>query len=139
MELRNRDTGKWEPTHLYKTSSYRQNALDEVYAYDTRNYQLFGVLAGVRSMTEPIVEPRGIPNDVNTTILSEWDEECQWSHTPTWYTLYELRLAAKDKKRYTKDERVLLKDFIHHIEFVVDAYWFFDSDSNVRVVIWFDD
>jgi len=33
--------------------------------YPGRNYEVFGHLAGVRSSTEPVVEPRGVPEDMS--------------------------------------------------------------------------
>lgn len=51
-----------------------------------RNYELFGLLAGVRSDNpSPIVPPRGAPAD-----LMDSDESWDVWHTVTWYTLDEL-------------------------------------------------
>ena len=62
---------------------------------ESRNYSLFGILAGVRGDGPPIVEPRGYPsdfevgedNDHPTDIETEWREDGRvWvgDHTHSW-------------------------------------------------------
>ena len=101
---------------------------------------LFGILAGVRYTPEhgPIAEPRGLCIDAAIEVHDKWADDKQWCHTPSWYTLQELRLASKDKKRFSKEERQTLKYFISCIDFMVDADWSFTDDPNVRVDFWFD-
>ncbi len=62
-----------------------------------RNYNLFGILAGVRDRFAPtIAEPRGIPEDVSKGIAAQWKLSADYAHTPSYYTLQEL-LEAQDK------------------------------------------
>lgn len=61
--------------------------------YNSRNYSLFYLLAGVRGPEdfEPISEPRGLPNDLSATVrLSVEGWECD-AHSRTWFTLAELQ------------------------------------------------
>lgn len=54
--------------------------------YGDRNYDVFGVLAGVRGRCAPIVEPRGCPDDVSDAVRYG----NSWDHTPSWYLVSEL-------------------------------------------------
>ena len=105
VEHRNRE-GNWVPIQMqvrYGTWDGKDGCRD-VYPVDIRNYQLFGILAGVRFCpADPIVEPRGIPSDVSDYVRGKYEEnEDDW-HTPSWYSLYELKLAVKDKDRYDEE------------------------------------
>lgn len=101
---------------------------------------MFGVLAGVRYEPENgcIVTPRGIKADAATEVYEQWESEKEYCHTAGWFTLAELRLAAKDKERYTKEERQSLKPLIHGIEFMVDASWEWADDMDIRFDFYFD-
>lgn len=123
---------------MYVPDKYTPGRLREVEPYNGRCYIMFGVLAGVRYIVEPIVQPRGIPNDISHEVLCDWEQEEDSCHTPSWLTLAELRLATKDKKRYNKEERQSLKPLINGIDFMVDASWRYVEDSEVRLVFWFD-
>ena len=63
--------------------------------YDTRNYDLFAILANVRNGRGfagtdtgdgfvPLCEPRGLPDDMSAELVKE-AEGCD--HTPSWVTL----------------------------------------------------
>ena len=138
VEVYNRETQKWEKIYMYVPDKYTPGRLCEVEPYNGRRYMMFGVLAGIRYMVEPIVQPRGIPNDVSHGVLCDWEQEEDWCHTPSWLTLAELRLATKDKERYNKEERRSLRPLIDGIDFIVDASWRYVEDSEVRLVFWFD-
>lgn len=139
VECRNHDTGKWEPIVMQLMSPIRYSDSDqEVSCYNGRNYMLFGVLAGVRYLCDPIVDPRGIPYDASDYVKDKYKKYEDNYHTPSWLTLAELRLAAKDKRHYNKEERNGLKSLIHGIEFMADQAWFFGNDMDIRVVFWFD-
>src|SRR4051812_30953049 len=59
--------------------------------YSDRNYDLFGVLAGVRGDDDyfiPIELPRGLPEDVCPEVLEDYRVLC--GHSCSWYTLKEL-------------------------------------------------
>lgn len=138
VEIYDRDKQRWEKIYMYTPNRWNFGKLREVEPYVGRSYTMFGVLAGVRAMTEPIVQPRGIPANASNGVLEDWDNESSWCHTPSWLTLAELRVATKDKKRYNKEERKSLIPLIDGIDFMVDNSWFFKEDSEVRVVFWFD-
>ena len=55
--------------------------------YDSRNYCLFTVLAGVRGVEgiEPIAEPRGMPEDADPLVAASYPE-----HSESWLTLKEI-------------------------------------------------
>ena len=69
---------------------------EQVPIYNNRNYDLFALLAGVRSSSNivPIDEPRGIPDDVCEFIQSEFDKWHDDAHTPSFFTLAELKEAS---------------------------------------------
>lgn len=131
--------GHWKRVHLYRVDKYK-NSLREVEPYNGRNYTMFGVLAGVRYEPENgcIVTPRGIKADAATEVYEQWESEKEYCHTAGWFTLAELRLAVKDKERYTKEERQSLKPLIHGIDFMVDASWEWADDMDVRFDFYFD-
>lgn len=139
VSVRDKNSGKWRQIHLYRVDKYR-NALREIEPYNGRNYTLFGVLAGIRYMPEggPIVDPRGIKIDAAPDVYDTWETEKEWGHTAGWLTLAELRLAAKDRERYTKEERQSLKSLIHGIDFMVNASWEWADDMDVRFDFFFD-
>ena len=138
VEVYDRDKKRWDKVYMYAPDLWNFGKLREVEPYVGRSYTMFGVLAGVRSMTEPIVQPRDIPIDASSGVLEDWDNDSSWCHTPSWLTLAELRLAAKDKKRYNKEERRSLRPLINGIDFMIDSSWLFKEDSEVRVVFYFD-
>lgn len=59
--------------------------------WDTRDYGLFGVLAGVRnySAVPPIAEPRGWPDDLSPALKAELEDQDDL-HSRSYYTLKEL-------------------------------------------------
>lgn len=79
--------GKWQSIDLYDSSG------DIVSAYNGRNYSLFSILAGVRASVEndPIDSPRGLPDDVSDTVKAEFDKWVGGAHTPSHFTLLELK------------------------------------------------
>jgi hypothetical protein len=69
--------------------------------FDDRNYDLFALLAGVRSdgrHLEPLSEPRGVPSDASYTWLAEVDGWSVDMHSHSWFTLAEL-VAFRDAGR----------------------------------------
>ena len=77
---RNRESN-WFDIDLYKRNKYFgiDGCEDEpefwkVSLYNDRSYFLFGLLAGVRNYNvEPIIKPRGIPDDVSESIKKHYD------------------------------------------------------------------
>ena len=86
-------------------SLYKKNQDDSfecITVYNGRNYELFGLLAGVRGSSHfftggygYIVEPRGLPDNLSSYVQFKWEEgkdedgDVNW-HTPTWYDFCEL-------------------------------------------------
>lgn len=56
---------------------------------EAHSYNLFGILAGVRTPIKPIVPLRGIPDDADT-VKREADIYGFDAHSRTWYTVEEL-------------------------------------------------
>lgn len=58
--------------------------------YSGRNYYLFTFLAGVRGNEEPLIEPRGIPDDCSKLIKRVCEKWGSDGHSHTYYYLSEL-------------------------------------------------
>lgn len=161
-----KDGYKWCAANAWtKSNHYDPNSDDafdrmEYYpmsCYNGRNYQLFGILAGVRSMEYPQLDgqrglPAGCPQEVKDYIKT-WGG----AHSITWYSLGELNKAVRNKKVYPKhpvwvDEcgnkhrdkteygpHYALKDFRDCVRVIAenDLYWI-DDEEDVRVIIFFD-
>ena len=100
---------------------------------------------------EPLVSPRGLPEDLSENVKKEWkwyEEDC---HTPTWYDLNELHLycdVCKDFESTNEDEdydKEAYESFIYFVK-CIDHYldlaqeWVWDKvePCKYRVIIWFD-
>ena len=107
VEHYNKESKRWENLFLYKKSS--EGEFLPVDIYDGRDYDLFGLLAGVLSVIDPFVLPRGVPEDMSCEVSKAYgDGECYYA--PTWYDYCELQayeymmtdsltaIQAKDKK-----------------------------------------
>lgn len=85
----------WRKENGYEISNsdldYYSPVVAKDWLYENRNYNLFGILAGVREYSiNPISEPKGMPSDLCEYIKSEcesWD--CD-GHTHSYYTFREL-------------------------------------------------
>lgn len=95
-----RRKGKWQPAgRLVKNEWYDQKEKASCHNlkyvrekfYDGRYYWLFGILAGVRSNAfEPIVEPRGVPDDASKEVRYQIDGWGSDGHTHSWLTLEDI-------------------------------------------------
>lgn len=160
--------GEWKSIDLYKIREDWEDSKDyypktfpfvPVDIYDGRDYELFGVLAGVRSCEIPIVPPRGLPDSTNKYTRSEFEACKSWAHTPSYLTLGELRKTwyahANDKPTdedgYENVYTRLLHNIIEPIENRLCSlhYVWGDTDveiteecrkywDSVRIVFWFD-
>lgn len=107
-------TWKYLDEAVFPNPYYRPDETNDPFGWNTektnqpfrsRNYDLFGVLAGVRTEHPQIVEERGLPDDMSPGLaplrvdmgsLNEEDQEraSQWpwlgDHTYTWLTVREL-------------------------------------------------
>lgn len=103
--------------------------------YGGRNYQLFGILAGVRGDDVPIAEPRGLPADLSDDLVVLRRDDVYTGdvtlgeHSFSWLTLAELMEHAG--RIVTADE-----DFGNR---VIPGLQKLDADPrNVRIVFGFD-
>lgn len=121
--------------------------------YTGRNYTLFGKLAGVRGMDEPMVYPRGLPEDVSPEVQEEYNKFEGCAHSETWYDMYELRLLVDAGRGKVKDEvwneetdQYELRDvdyvkgFLEDAEHVLHMSWRWPAEKvgENRIVMWFD-
>lgn len=119
---------------------------EHVSCYVGRNYDLFGILAGVRSGEDPIDEPRGLPEDVTETTRKEYEKWGIGCHTPSYYTLKEL----KDYLYENSDNQDVVDSITHFIKLIdkrfKEEFWIGEGDekrytikeNSFRVVFWFD-
>ena len=72
--------------------------------YSDRYYDLFGVLAGVRSANcEQISEPRGLPKDMALKTKEMADADKDWTHSHSYLTMHELlKWQEKQKLKWKK-------------------------------------
>jgi hypothetical protein len=120
-----------------------ENEYEHLSFYIGRNYDLFGILAGVRSSEDPIKEPRGLPEDVSDVTKREYEK---WNevHTPSYYTLKEL----KDYIYNNSDNKELIESLSYFVnpmnERFKNEFWINDDnrhtikENGFRVVFWFD-
>lgn len=90
-----------------------------------RWYTLFGYLAGVRGIEDPIVEPRGFPSKVSDEVKKDYESWDSDAHTPSWLTFKELKMLPKEFKK---------EPFYVYLESLAKLH----GEDNVRLVFWFD-
>lgn len=92
-----------------------------------QNYECFGLLAGVRSLNEPFVEPRGLPPDCHMYTRKEYENNRKdyAYHDPSWYGVKEL-IDFVDKMKPESEQSFSDKSMYNeYIE------WFTDLKSNM--------
>jgi hypothetical protein len=119
---------------------------DLVPFYTGRNYDLFSILAEVRGSFDPIEDPRGLPEDVTDVTRKEYDKWGRDAHTPSHYTLKEL----KDYLFNNSDNEEIKENLSYFINPMdrrfKDEFWIDVDDekrytikeNGFRVVFWFD-
>lgn len=170
IEVRNtyKTDDKWKyleiknPFLSYKDADGTEH-IDVLEPYNGRDYELFGILAGVRSdVYDQIDSVRGMPEDASEAVKERYKAEESYGavHSLTWYTLDELKswgerkkhfksanykeLAEYDEglfletKREDKDMRKRFNTFVYDIENFVYMIIGYVNPRNVRAVIWFD-
>lgn len=142
VEHYNKESKLWENLFLYKKSS--EGEFLPVDIYDGRDYELFGLLAGVRSMIAPFVFPRGVPDDMSCEVSKAYGDG-QYYHTPTWYDWCELQAYERifDNEYDDEDDTISLCErlngFMSDIEKVLNAYdIYYPKPGDIRIVMWFD-
>lgn len=143
---------EWTTLKLYK-KNLRTGEFEEAETnLESRDYNLFSFLAGVRGCYEPIDDLRGWPQENITPDVLDYmyykDEDSEgrgeeWLHSYTWYDYTELKLFARtseaeiwidDIKKYNP-----VKRFVEDIDVILDAYWIWNpKPGEVRVLIAFD-
>lgn len=151
VEIFNKKTKKWKRKALYY-QDYEGAYKEAWMILDNRDYNLFGKLAGVRSMEEPFVYPRGLPDDISDE-TKELYGDGTGCHTATWYDYCELNLYADTDKAYfeyeiydaDKDEWIVdskqnvVRPYIDKIDMILEAYhMWYPKPGEVRIIMWFD-
>lgn len=96
--------------------------------YDGRNYELFGILAGVRGNITPISYPKGLPFDVTDEVKSLYESWEGCAHSASWITLDEIWDSLSD--RHNHSLQLIALDIIRAKR---------DQQAeDVRIVFWFD-
>lgn len=160
---------KWHQIRIenpYRTDYYCSGSDDDILEchpfiepLDGRDYQLFGILAGVRSDDYPTIDScRGIPLDVSEDVKSILEKEEPFIHSISWYTLKELLCWYNNEKNFHsvdyEDEyyapylddikkedsymRERFQSFIYGIEFIASLACYYATYENIRIVFWFD-
>ncbi len=130
----------------------------EWYTYDkiplgTRNYTLFGLIAGVRDESvTPISQPKGIPKDVTPIVKIEIKKIGVDGHSHTWLSKKEMKKVYEDLDGYTRklqkedkqeEKEAWLVYGIDSFVYQLCAYGSYFLSENkqykdVRMIIWFD-
>jgi hypothetical protein len=124
--------------------------------FDWRSYSLFGWLADVRnySAVTPLDQPRGLPDDVNTGLRTEFDDFGD-GHSASWFTVDELLAFDYDQqfedRRVTRNgnggvtaepgegEMTTYREFLGPAFFVdLDRLRALNEQAPTRIVFWFD-
>lgn len=108
--------------------------------YSSRDYALFGALAGVRDYDElEIWEERGFPDDASDHVREDFEGWGGDAHTPSWQNLDEL-LSVDWNKRVFARRGGLSGGWTEMLERLKDlAFARCEGDqTRVRIVYWFD-
>lgn len=124
-----------------------------------RWYDLFGIMAGVRSEIKPIVAPKGVPDDMSVITRLDWERWKVDAHTASWFNedeLDELQKWLDEQKKQAdgKEERYSIFQFDLEAGVLGGTYMFGNSltafkhyndvdyipkgADAVRLVFWFD-
>jgi len=134
--MKNPNFGVYEDEREYELISF----------YWGRNYDLFSILAEVRGSHDPIDEPRGLPEDVTDTTRKEFEKWGRDAHTPSYYTLKEL----KDYLYNNSDNEEIVTTLSYFVQPMEnrfrEEFWITNDDEKrytvkenaFRVVFWFD-
>ena len=143
-----RRNGKWVQVHQAPSGSVDDDPI-ESYGdtfYSGRSYDLFTLLADVRSRTgiTPISPPRGIPDGVSegiTKVIERWDGD---GHSHSYFTLNELMTYAYGEHwlvSRTENRIAAISSFFGTVtldklcEFLVEPGV---SPDDIRIVFFFD-
>lgn len=96
--------------------------------YDGRDYELFGILAGVRGRCVPISHPKGLPFDVTDEVKRLHDSWGEDAHSSSWLTFNEIY-----NSRFDYDNTSLQHIALEMLRAKRDQ-----QSEYVRIVFWFD-
>lgn len=129
-----------------KTNAIKQGSIHKKwYPFDVidvgRNYNLFGLLAGVRSITYmPLIKPKGIPNDLSIILKDYYNCLKPNIFGESWFSRNELKKIIK--KIHTINKKL---DPEEKLYFISDRYYNFleklilkNKIKDYRIIIWFD-
>jgi len=110
----NCDNWRWSPYYKsdspYELDNKRKYAVKPIYS--NRNYELFGYLAGVRDISVDSFEfDRGMPDNISKGTAKEYEDYKDWTHTPGYCTLKELKAARKKLRSVKLKGYVTNKDY----------------------------
>ena len=135
-------TMQWCNGSLYEVNKYHDSYPDEpkykriCLINERRNYNLFGLLAGVRNYyIKPIASPRGFPNDASKSITEKYNSCRIHAHSASWLTLAELMNAARSHPDLLNDLVAELHTYFHRV-FPNPAPLI--TANELRIVFWFD-
>ena len=100
----------------------------DVEIYEGRDYELFGILAGVRGSRTPISYPKGLPVDVSNGVLQDHDSWKGIAHSASWLTFDEIYNSRLNCNNYSL--QLISLDMLG-AKIVQQA-------EDVRIVFWFD-
>lgn len=93
---------------------------------NTRNYKLFGKMAGVRGIEKPIKYPKGVPKDLSDGTRWFYEADGSDGHTHSWFNEKEI----KELKEWYEKE---WDDSLFFTEF---GWYILEEDT--RLIFWFD-
>lgn len=96
--------------------------------YEGRDYELFGILAGVRGSRTPISDPKGLPVDVTDYVKRLYDLWGWNNHSASWLTFDEIYNSRLDYDNHSL-KQIALKMLSAKRE---------TQAEDVRIVFWFD-
>lgn len=146
LEKYNKEDGEWEYFTIY---DYCKEPVNDYH----RDYDLFGMLGGVRGDTNTYTKMcRGLPVDISPEVAEEYEKWSGDCHSVTWYfydelvcMLEHLKLLVKEKildnKNYEECLEAIqlyktLRCFINFIDIIREIN--FAQYSPTRIIIWFD-
>ena len=108
--------------------------------YGGRCYSLFGILAGVRNQSNPMIggeyELKGIPDDASERVKNvsdEWDID---GHSHNYFTLREL--LDSDYNKMDRNELINLGIDPYFFQTTLPQLQKIGTPDDVRIIFWFD-
>lgn len=137
VEYKKHNTVQWCAGNFYKRNKYFGTDPEEPefvkmsLKSESRNYNLFAVLADVRSnySSKPICRPRGAPDDMSKetfVVLGKWAGD---AHSTSYFTLDEL---LEVQKEYSP----VLDDLIEELTYLKKTIDY--GIETIRIIFWFD-